>query len=110
MLTQRQALEMTYRLYEKERWVDTLKAERGWLGDALRCLPCVQEVYPTEANFFLVKVADAPAIYHYLVKCGIIVRSRHTVALCGNCLRITVGTHGENEQLIGALQKYEADE
>lgn len=110
MLTQRQALEMTYRLYEKERWVDTLKAERGWLGDALKCLPCVQEVYPTEANFFLVKVADAPAIYHYLVKCGIIVRSRHTVALCGNCLRITVGTHGENEQLIGALQKYEADE
>ena len=110
MLTQRQALEMTYRLYEKERWVDTLKTERGWLGDALRCLPCVQEVYPTEANFFLVKVADAPAIYHYLVECGIIVRSRHTVALCGNCLRITVGTHGENEQLIGALQKYEADE
>ncbi len=110
LLTQRQALEMTYRLYEKERWVDTLKTERGWLGKVLRGLPCVQEVYPTDANFFLVRVTDAPALYRYLVERGIIVRSRHTVALCGNCLRITVGTHRENEQLIAALQAHGTDE
>ncbi len=106
LLTQRQALEMTYRLYEKDRWVDTLKAERTWLGRALQGVKCVQLVYPTDANFFLVKVTDAPALYSYLVECGIIVRSRHTVALCGNCLRITVGTHRENEQLISALKAY----
>ena len=106
LLTQRQALEMTYRLYEKDRWVDTLKAERTWLGRALQGVKCVQLVYPTDANFFLVKVTDAPALYSYLVECGIIVRNRHTVALCGNCLRITVGTHRENEQLISALKAY----
>ena len=106
LLTQRQALEMTYRLYEKDRWVDTLKAERSWLGRVLQGVKCVQLVYPTDANFFLVRVTDAPALYRYLVECGIIVRSRHTVALCGNCLRITVGTHRENEQLISALEAY----
>lgn len=109
MLTQQQAMEMLYRPYEKERWVETLKAEREKLGTALRHLPCVTKLFPTDANFFLVKVTDAPMIYQYLVGRGIIVRSRHTVALCGNCLRITVGTRLENEQLITALKEYTSD-
>ena len=104
--TQREAMEMTYRLYEKEQWVETLKGERSWLGAALQGLGCVVKVFPTDANFFLVRVSDAPGIYDYLVDKGIIVRSRHSVALCGNCLRITVGTHLENEQLIAALEEY----
>ena len=106
MLTQHQAMEMTYRLYEKEQWVETLKNERTQLGEALQALACVEKIYPTDANFFLVRVMDAPAIYHYLVERGIVVRSRHTVALCGNCLRITVGMHQENELLIAALKDW----
>ena len=106
LLTQRQAMEMTFRLYEKELWVETLKNERSWLHSALLKISCVVTVFPTDANFFLVKVVDAPAIYHYLVSKGIIVRSRHTVTLCGNCLRITVGTRLENEQLVAALTEW----
>lgn len=106
LLTQRQAMEMTFRLYEKELWVETLKNERNWLHSALLKISCVVTVFPTDANFFLVKVVDAPAIYHYLVSKGIIVRSRHTVTLCGNCLRITVGTRLENEQLVAALTEW----
>ena len=64
------------------------------------------EIYPTDANFFLAKVTDAMAIYQYLVGEGIIVRNRHSVALCGNCLRVTVGTRVENDTLLEALKRY----
>ena len=105
-LTQQQAMEMLHRYYEIERWVTTLKEERDHLEKEFLKLPCVQKVFPSNANFFLVRVTDAVQIYKYLVEEGIIVRNRHTIALCGNCLRITVGTKMENETLIRALKKY----
>ena len=105
-LTQQQAMEMLHRYYEIERWVTTLKEERDHLEKEFLKLPCVQKVFPSNAHFFLVRVTDAVQIYKYLVEEGIIVRNRHTVALCGNCLRITVGTKMENETLIRALKKY----
>lgn len=108
LLTQKQALEMVLRHYEVERWVKILKEERVWLEDAVKELPCTVQVFPSDANFFLVRVTDAVAIYRYLVEQGIIVRNRHTVARCGNCLRITVGTRLENEQLLKALRNYQA--
>lgn len=106
-LTQKQAIEVLYRHYEKERWVKTLKEERTWLEQAVVGLPCVVQLFPSDANFFLVRVTDAVAIYNYLVSRGIIVRSRHTVTLCGNCLRITVGTRLENEKLLEALKEWQ---
>ncbi len=106
LLTQREALGMVHRHYEVERWVKSLKEERTLLIDALRNLSVVDKVFPTDANFVLVRVTDAVAIYNYLVSCGIIVRNRHSVTLCGNCLRITVGTRVENDRLIEALQKF----
>ena len=57
--------------------------------------------------FLLVKVTDAVKIYNYLVGEGIIVRNRHTVSLCCNCLRVTVGTRVENDTLLAALKKYQ---
>lgn len=105
-LTQRQALEMLHRYYEIGRWVDTLKAEREVLKNAFGALPICQEIFPTDANFFLTRVTDAVSIYNYLVSKGIIVRNRHNVTLCGNCLRITIGTHIENLKLIEALKEY----
>lgn len=105
-LTQQQAVEMLHRYYEIERWVKTLKEERGNLEAEFARLPCVVKLFPSDANFFLVRVTDAVKIYNYLVGKGIIVRNRHSVSLCGNCLRVTVGTRIENEKLVEALKEY----
>lgn len=105
LLTQRQALDMLHRYYEIERWVKVLKEERSYLIDAFAQLPCTRQLFPTDANFFLVRVDDAVRTYNYLVAQGIIVRNRHNVSLCGNCLRITVGTRAENDALLKALKQ-----
>lgn len=105
-LTQQQAIRMLHHYDEIESWVKTLKAERGQLTEAFAALPCVLEIFPSDANFFLARVTNASEIYNYLVGKGIIVRNRHSISLCGNCLRVTVGTRAENETLIEALKKY----
>lgn len=109
-LTQKQAIEMLHRYYEVERWVKTLREERKYLAMALAKLPCVLCVYPSDANFLLVKVTDAVTLYHYLVGEGIIVRNRNSVTLCGNCLRITVGTRLENKALVEALKNWSKED
>lgn len=106
LLTQKQAVEMLHRYYEIERWVKTLKEERENLEAEFATLPCTVKMFPSHANFFLARVTDAVKIYNYLVGKGIIVRNRNSVSLCGNCLRVTVGTRGENEKLIEALKEY----
>ena len=67
----------------------------------------MEKIYPSDANFLLVKVSNAQAIYDFLVADRIIVRNRSTVLLCEDCLRFTVGTPIENELLIEALLRYE---
>jgi histidinol-phosphate aminotransferase len=66
-------------------------------------LPLVKHIYPTDANFVLAKVDDANKTYNYLVNKGIIVRNRNSVTLCQGCLRITIGTPQENQELLTAL-------
>jgi histidinol-phosphate aminotransferase len=66
----------------------------------------VQKVYPSDANFLLVKVADARAAYDHLLDNGIVVRDRSQVELCEGCLRITVGTKKENAELIKNLETF----
>lgn len=105
-LTQQQAMEMLRKYYEIERWVKTIKEERGYLEAEFAKLPCAVSLFPSNANFFLVRVTDAVKIYNYLVGEGIIVRNRHKIALCGNCLRVTVGTRAENDMLLNALRRY----
>lgn len=107
LLTQKQGLEMVHRYYEIERWVRMLLEERGSFMKDFGKLKCVGKVFPSDANFFLARVTDAVGIYNYLVGEGIIVRSRHKISLCGNCLRITVGTRVENNKLIEALKNYQ---
>jgi histidinol-phosphate aminotransferase len=79
---------------------------RGELIKALEKLPMVQKVYPSDANFLLVKVTDAGATYNYLLDKGIVVRDRSRVELCEGCLRITVGTEKENADLIKNLEAF----
>ena len=90
----------------KNHWVEMLLNQRSLLSKELQSLPFVEKIYPTDANFLLIKVPNANAIYQYLVDLGIIVRNRNTVSLCLGCLRITVGTAEENKTLIDALKKF----
>ena len=106
LLTQKQALEALKDPFEVDNWVKVLLQERTRMVDAFELLPICEKVYPTDANFFLAKMTDAPAIYNYLVDKGIIVRNRHRVQLCQNCLRITIGTKTENSELIAALRQF----
>ncbi|KAA6335755.1 Histidinol-phosphate aminotransferase [termite gut metagenome] len=110
ILTQRQGIEMLCKYDEIEQWIKTLKEEKGYLMRNFAELPCVEKIYPSDANFFLARVTDAGKIYHYLTDAEIIVRNRHSISLCGNCLRITVGTKEENGKLIEALKKYNEEE
>ena len=79
---------------------------RSTLATALGKLPLVEKVYPSDANFLLVKVNNAGAVYHYLLEKGIVVRDRSRVELCEGCLRITVGTEKENKELIKNLESF----
>ena len=105
-LTQQQALEALKDPYEVDQWVKILLQERSRMIEAFRELPICEKVYPTDANFFLAKMTDATKIYNYLVDHAIIVRNRHRVQLCQNCLRITIGTKTENNELVAALRQY----
>jgi histidinol-phosphate aminotransferase len=106
MLTQKQALEALRNAQQTKEWVKILKEERTRLMQRFAELSLTEKVFPSDANFFLARVSDANAIYKYLVGEGIIVRNRHTVTLCGNCLRITIGTPEENDTLIEALKQW----
>lgn len=103
--TQELAIEALENIYRKDIWVEEILVNREKLIKALKALKIVDKIYPTDANFVLVKVQDAPATYRYLTERGIIVRDRSKVALCYNCLRITVGTPEENDTLIKALEQ-----
>ncbi|NDV68189.1 histidinol-phosphate transaminase [Dysgonomonas sp. 25] len=89
---------------QTKAWIDTILKGRSYLVGELSKNKLVEKIYPTDANFVLVKVADAVGIYNKLAEKGIIVRNRNSVAMCGGCLRITVGTEEENRSLITALQ------
>ncbi|MCR4994082.1 MAG: histidinol-phosphate transaminase [Bacteroidales bacterium] len=106
LLTQEQAMKMLADLPHINLWRATLLKERTQLLPAIAELPICKAVYPTDANFFLARMTDADRIYHYLVDRGIIVRNRSRVELCGNCLRITIGTPQENNALLGALRRF----
>ncbi|MBP5513321.1 MAG: histidinol-phosphate transaminase [Bacteroidaceae bacterium] len=106
ILTQQQAREMIHNRPKLQQWMTTILTERRHLMPAVAELPLCKQIYPTDANFFLIRVTDASRLYNYLVDHGIIVRNRSRVALCDNCLRITVGTPQENCELLSALRQY----
>ena len=105
-LTQNQALEALKDPFEVDKWVRTLLLERSRMIDAFKQFPICEKIYHTDANFFLAKMTDAQKIYDYLVEKGIIVRNRTRIKLCTNCLRVTIGTKNENNELLAALRQY----
>ena len=104
LLTQEQAMKRLKDTQPVEQWINILLQERGRTMEAFGELPICEKIYPTDANFFLAKVKDAQKTYDYLVDKGIIVRNRTRVSLCNNCLRVTIGTREENNELLGALR------
>lgn len=108
LLTQQQALTVLNNAAHIKQVVADIITARINLSKELLTLKLVKEIYPSDANFLLVKVTDADAIYHYLCQCGVVVRNRSKVALCNNCLRITVGDDNENNLLIKMLQQYDS--
>lgn len=105
-LTQRKAIEMMQDLSRVNMWLSQILSERSKLMPAFADLPICEKVYPSQANFFLAKVKDANSVYNYLIDHGIVVRNRTRVNLCGNCIRVTIGTPAENNELMAALRQY----
>lgn len=105
ILTQEKAMELLDKKVTVQKWVKLLIAERDKMEALLAEFPFVVKVYPSDANFLLVKMHDARGIYDYLVEEGIIVRDRSKVHLCEDSLRITIGNSEENENLLEALKR-----
>ncbi len=103
-LTQEAALKALRDQEKVNKEIQEIIEERDQLIRDLQEIEIVQTVYPTDANFVLVKVDDANLRYNQLIKEGIVVRNRSNQVLCENCLRFTVGTKEENEKLIELIQ------
>ena len=91
---------------KKDSFVKLLKKQRQKLIKDLSKLDCVIKIFPSEANFLLVKFNDAAGVYRHMLKNDIVVRDRSNQLHCENCLRITVGTEKENNALINQLKNW----
>ena len=101
------ALQALQNVEQVNNWIKETVAEREKLKLELNTLESVLTIYPSDANFILVKTIQPKEIYQFMVNKGIIVRDRSKVELCEGCLRITIGTPHENELLIEAFKNFE---
>jgi histidinol-phosphate aminotransferase len=108
VMTQKLALEALDEFKAKENWVNEILLQRKYLIEMFSGLKLTIKIYPSDANFILVKVPDARKIYDYLIDKKIIIRDRSKVAMCEGCLRITVGNKYENKALYDALVEFES--
>ncbi|NCP89684.1 MAG: histidinol-phosphate transaminase, partial [Flavobacteriales bacterium] len=104
-LTQQKAIENLSKVDVAKNQIADILVERDVLINELKSIHFVSKIYPSDANFILIKVDDANKRYHQLIEKGIVIRNRTTQYGCENCLRITVGTAVENKTLINALQE-----
>jgi histidinol-phosphate aminotransferase len=105
--SQQLTLEALQNVDQVNNWIKESVAEREKLRANLSIMPSVITIYPSDANFILVKTENPKEIYQYFVERGIIVRDRSKVELCEGCLRITVGTPQENKLLTEAFKNFE---
>ncbi|MFM9838744.1 MAG: histidinol-phosphate transaminase [Cyclobacteriaceae bacterium] len=104
-ITQSIALSQLEQVEQKNKWVSEIIAEREVVKKELSKIPSIKKVYPSQANFLLVKIVNANDVYQKLTTNGIVLRDRSNVVLCDDCLRITIGTSEENKILITELKK-----
>ena len=106
--TQDLALKALEEVEQVNDMIKELVDMRDALMEVFEQIPIVESVFPSDANFILVKIKDVRKIYEYLLTKGIVVRDRSNVKLCDNCLRITIGTEQENTLLVDALADFMA--
>jgi histidinol-phosphate aminotransferase len=106
VLTQECAMEALQNVSEKDRMVGLILKQRDWLRSELSKLPLCLELYPSDANFILMRTADGKKVYDYLVQHRVITRDRSKVILCEGCVRITVGTEEENKKVVDVLKTF----
>jgi histidinol-phosphate aminotransferase len=87
-------------------WIKETVAQKEWLAKELATFSFVKKVFPSDANFLLVRVEDANKLYDHLALNGVIVRNRSKEYMCENCLRITIGTPVEDQKLINLFKSY----
>ena len=104
--TQELALKALEEVGQVNDMIKEIVAMRDELAHVFTQMPLIEKVFPSDANFILVKVRKATEVYHYLVDEGIVVRNRSNVQWAGDCLRITVGTEAENTRLVDAMISY----
>lgn len=104
--TQELALQALQNVSDVNNMIQELVNMRQALKEVLESLPAVEKVYPSDANFLLVKTINAKQAYQFLLSKSIVVRDRSNIALCDDCLRITIGTEDENTKLVDALLEY----
>jgi histidinol-phosphate aminotransferase len=104
--SQQLALQALANVDQVNSWIKQTLDQRDRLVLGLKDFDFVLDIYPSDANFILVKTTDARGIYNFLVEKGIIVRDRSKIELCEGCLRITVGTPDENDLLLQSLLNY----
>ena len=92
---------------QKNEMVKQIIFQRDILEKNLKNINFITKIYPSDANFLLVKMTNAQEVFDKLLEEKIITRNRTKVVLCDNCLRITVGTQEENERLLAALRSFE---
>jgi histidinol-phosphate aminotransferase len=108
--TQQLALQALHNEREAKQKTCILIQQREKLMQDLKQFDFIRNIYPSDANFLLVKTGDANRLYKYLLNANIVVRNRSTQPLCENCLRVTVGTPEENDVLLSALNNYNNNE
>ncbi len=106
ILTQKTALELLQKEDDMAKWVEDILEEKKIMIEKLKDYNFISKIYPSDANYLLVKTNNAKVIYNYLVEEGVVIRDRSSVALCEGCLRITIGSKEENNCLYQGLDKY----
>ncbi|MGQ1785908.1 MULTISPECIES: histidinol-phosphate transaminase [unclassified Saccharicrinis] len=107
ILTQKTALELLQKVADKNAWVQELLKQKERMALKMKVYPFVKRIYPSDANYLLLKTDAPKEIYNFLVDQGVIIRDRSTVSLCEGCLRITIGSEEENNALYAGLDKYQ---
>ncbi|MGB1043386.1 MAG: aminotransferase class I/II-fold pyridoxal phosphate-dependent enzyme, partial [Tenacibaculum sp.] len=103
-LTQQKAIERLSNLKAVTAEIEQLNGQKKMLINELQSIDFIEKIYPSDANFVLIKVDDAIKRYNQLIAKGIVIRNRTNQPLCKNCLRISIGTALENKQLIAVLK------
>jgi len=104
-LTQQKALKRLLTKNKVQNEINDILEQRSKLIEKLKEISFIEKIYPTDANFVLVKVDDAVKRYDQLIERGIVIRNRTTQPMCENTLRFTIGTKNENKLLMKALKE-----